>query len=191
MKHVVWPPRVVTALASGIRPASLSDSWIAAAVEEDTQNGAPSADAIAQIQAAVQTGQGALQAFFHAYFDMPIPDAVEICVTRYGSGGSYHPLRQSPLSRATAAISIRHDLLFGRTHLHILAHETVHLILAEPLSGLSYQAREAIVDKICSCNELARLFDKPYRIQQSFEGALMKQWETIVPWNAKPTWQPA
>lgn len=134
-------------------------------------------------------------------FRYDIPTHIKVHVTQYGPGGSYHPLGKHFLSLTHPAISVLDPMRakhMGKSRWSFpmtLVHEAIHLIIYEPvtLKLLSedpkdqHDRNEALVDQLCSCNELRPIMGT-YPKQKRFVDSLMPNWNELISWKNSPSW---
>lgn len=137
--------------------------------------------------------KGALVREFFSRLDEPIPATIHVHVSRYGYGGSHHPAdEQCPLPkfRGMPAITIRDPVIDSHLTLaQLMTHETLELILHSKTKLVQHSQKEALIDKLCSCDQLKAVYGK-YTSQAMYLGQLPPDWETIVKWKSglEPTW---
>lgn len=135
----------------------------------------------------------AIHSEFLSRMSAPSPSLILIHITKYGVGGSFHPLRRHPLSTAHPAISVMDKKLLSsiRSFNQTIVHESVELAMFGRVQGISHQAKEATVDKICSCDELQAIYGK-YAPQPQFVNDLPTDWRERVAklWKegGEPSW---
>lgn len=111
-------------------------------------------------------------------------------ITRFGTGGSYHPLNTTQWGQPVITV-MSEDLAVKRgvtrTIAKTLVHESIHLVIEAPVVNapkLGHEEKEALVDAVCSCDELKALVDQPYPRQKDYIPALPSNWQALLPWNA-------
>lgn len=178
-------------LPPGVDLSAASNQDIAAAVKADPARAAIDLMKLkAELDAAVPTISAYCQ-----LFALPLPQDIAVHVTVYGTGGSYHPHRQHPLSSKGDAISVMDPQLAASRGISVnfvgnVVHETTHLLIEGPVvqrHGLSDQEKEALVDKLCSCKELMPVVGA-YPVRSELARHLRPDWLQLVPWVNQPSW---
>jgi len=134
--------------------------------------------------------QDLFKAFFARTTSHP-PHILKVHVTKYGAGGSYHPTGLP--GHPGPFISIK-DPKIANSRLsfnQVMVHETIELFIHAEVQARQtpHNAKEAIVDKFCSCNELRAVYGD-YPTQSTFAGALPDDWPSYISWQPgeSPSW---
>ncbi|QHP67458.1 hypothetical protein EI171_08480 [Bradyrhizobium sp. LCT2] len=134
--------------------------------------------------------QELFKAFFARMKRHP-PYLLKVHVTNYGAGGSYHPTGL-PGHPGPFIASRNPKIATSRwTFNQVIVHETIEFLIHNDVRRrkTSREAKEAIVDKFCSCNELQAVYGK-YPKQISFAEALPDDWRSYIEWQPgeSPNW---
>lgn len=144
-------------LPDGITASSSRDA-IVSAVEREFATYAQVFQAYKNTcQKALNTHHSSIDAFF-ALFDYPRPSTITVQCSAYGPGGSYTP-------PDTITVLLKNS---DEDPLHLIIHESVHLILEEPFIqkyGLTHWGKEYMVDHLCKQSGIAD-FAHAYTIQK-------------------------
>lgn len=178
-------------LPAGVDLSTASVQDIEAAVKADpARNTIDLAKLRAELDAAAPTISAYCQ-----LFALPQPQTISVHVTVYGTGGSYHPKRKHPLAVNGDAISVMDPLVAQSRNISVnfignVVHEITHLLIEEPVvrhSRLSDEEKEALVDKLCSCNELMPVVGT-YPVRSRLVQHLRPDWLGLIPWVNQPSW---
>jgi len=119
------------------------------------------------------------EAFFARMIRHP-PYSLKVHVTKYGPGGSYHP--DGLPGHPGRFISIKDPKIakFNLTFNQVIVHETIELLIHDEVfkRQTSHNAKEAIVDKFCSCNELQAVYGRYPKQSESVAGPLPDAWQS-------------
>lgn len=182
-----WPPTLEAAIPDGQGP-ELSTLDIRDAILNDETK----VESVDDIAVAWNKSHADIEREFFNRIKDRVPKDIKVHVTKYGPGGSYHSLGASMLSKNSDAISIK-DPKLQKTRISIvqnIVHETVELIIRpRVLNVLPHAQKEAVVDQICSCDQLKAIYGK-YPKQTTFTSSLPHNWPDFIAWqeNQQPTW---
>ncbi|MGY3388300.1 hypothetical protein ACVWW6_000891 [Bradyrhizobium sp. USDA 3311] len=178
------PPSLMSEMDKG---TFIADDQLREAIVSDVEPGS-SMDALRGNWAA--QAQDLFEAFFARTTRHP-PYFLKVHVTRYGAGGSYHPTGLP--GHPGKFISIKDPKIANSrwTFNQVMVHETIELFMHAEVQArnILQDAKEAIVDKFCSCNELQAVYGK-YPKQTGFAGALPDDWQSYISWQPgeSPSW---
>jgi hypothetical protein len=182
--------RVPPSLADGVRGGNrlFTDKELREAIVSDPESG----NSLDELRG--EWGSQAQELFeaFFARMKRHPPFSIKVHVTRYGPGGSYHP-EGLPGRGGGWTITIKDPQIarFSWTFNQVIVHETIELLIHNEVHRrrTPHNAKEAIVDKFCSCNELQAVYG-PYPKQKGFAGALPDDWQSYIAWqpDEAPSW---
>ncbi|WP_156952199.1 hypothetical protein [Bradyrhizobium sp. WSM1743] len=179
------PPSLLHRVKGGER--AFTDEELREAIVTDAEPGS-SIDELRDTWAS--QSQSIFEAFFARMKRHP-PYLLNVHVTRYGSGGSYHP---TGLPGHPKPFITSRDPKVAKTAWsfnQVIVHETIEFLIHDEIRrrNTSQEAKEAMVDQFCSCNELQAVYGE-YPKQSNFVGALPEDWRSYITWQdgEAPTW---
>ena len=193
-KKAGYHPRFPPSLDSSIRIDGRR-SFLDSELEEAILSDKAASSNVADLSAEWQRHAAGIHADFFGRVRPPVPLRINVHITRYGTGGSYHPRGSSPLRVDGNSITIM-DPIVSRQSLNlaqVIVHETVELIIhGKVLSQkIPHEVKEASVDQLCSCDQLLKIYG-PYQKQASYAPYLPneEEWKNYIRWKEGqvPTW---
>lgn len=178
------PPSLVSEIETG---KFLSEDELRAAIVSDTVHGS----SIDELRREWDSQAKEVFAAFFARMTRHPPYSLKVHITKHGPGDSYHP--DGLPGHPGQFISIKDPKIakLRMTFNQVIVHETIELLIHTEVRkrNTSDSAKEAIVDKLCSCNELQAVYGD-YPKQTRFAGALPDDWQSYITWQPgeSPSW---